>query len=131
MKHCNRCKTTKDISLFRKRSDKPGYVSFCKECNSKRTLNWQKENPDRVKARHKHRQEYIKQRTPVWLTKEEKAQIQTEYDLAKWCTKVMQEKYTVDHIVPLKGKTVSGLHVPWNLQVIPAKANFEKHAKFE
>ena len=64
--------------------------------------------------------------TPEWLDAEHWAEMEAEYALSLWCSEVMGEKYHVDHIVPLKGKKVCGLHVPWNLQVIPAAENIRK-----
>jgi hypothetical protein len=41
------------------------------------------------------------------------------------------DSFSVDHIVPLKGRSACGLHVQDNLQVMPLLQNIRKHNKFE
>jgi len=66
---------------------------------------------------------------PNWLGAIFMAQIQEFYDVAKAVTMQTGVMHHVDHIVPLNGKTVSGLHVPWNMQIISASENCAKGAK--
>jgi hypothetical protein len=71
------------------------------------------------------------QRTPHWLTEIDKERIQNEYKLAALQSKITGEPWHVDHIIPLQGEFVSGLHVPSNLKAIRGKDNMSKHNKFE
>lgn len=70
------------------------------------------------------------QRTPKWLTDIDRERIGNEYKLATLLTKVTGSPWHVDHIIPLQGKMVSGLHVPSNLRVLPAFDNISKANKF-
>ncbi len=68
--------------------------------------------------------------TPKWLTGEQKQEIQAYYDLAKELQWLSEEVLEVDHIIPLQGKGVVGLHVPWNLQILPKSKNISKNNRY-
>jgi hypothetical protein len=87
---------------------------------------WASEHPEQKNADTAKRRAAKLQRTPLWLTLTHHKQIDRFYWEAAEVSKVVGEFYHVDHIVPLQGKTVSGLHVPWNLQILPAKENLSK-----
>ena len=92
---------------------------------------WKAANPELVIANSKHRRTKHKQATPKWLTQEHKAQIKQFYLDAMLVSKVTGVPYAVDHIVPLRGEFVSGLHVPWNLAVITREENSKKSNKID
>jgi 5-methylcytosine-specific restriction endonuclease McrA len=91
---------------------------------------WQKNNKGKVNANTAIRHTAKMMRKPKWLTKEDKTHIRCLYQLSEMRSRSSGISWNVDHIVPLQGKNVSGLHVPWNLQVIPASANFRKNNRF-
>jgi hypothetical protein len=87
---------------------------------------WAKRNSGRVLAWCRKRQLAKKQRTPQWLTQDDHWLIEQAYELAALRSKMFGFPWHVDHVIPLNGKTVSGLHVPSNLQVIPGSENSRK-----
>ena len=96
-----------------------------------RVKTWKQENPARVVAATTARKKHVKIRTPKWLTDIDFKRIQNEYKLAFLLTKVTGNPWEVDHIYPLLGKTISGLHVPSNLRAIQKVDNLAKSNKFE
>ncbi len=100
------------------------------KCKS-RLNNYRKTNPDKFLALNAKRRACKLNATPVWLTTEDFNEIEELYVCARMFKLYTGEEYHVDHIIPLQGKTVCGLHVPWNLQVIPAKENLCKSNKIE
>ena len=159
MKICTKCKENKDLSEFGKRSGQKYLKSHCKHCCSgfakKWNINnvekcqkikkqWDKLNPERLKNNKERwnatnpsynafskakRRASLLQRTPKWLTTDDLNKIKLLYKFSVTLKKILNISYHVDHIIPLQGKTVSGLHVPWNLQILSATQNRSKSNK--
>jgi len=76
------------------------------------------------------RDSYRKRVKEQSLNMYDKAAIIEIYKKCKEISMMTGESYEVDHIIPIKGELVSGLHVSWNLRVITAKENRTKSNKF-
>lgn len=107
------------------------YRDTHREQISQSKINWKNNNRDKVRhSTAKHRAIKL-QATPKWLTEQHYEQIKIFYKEAFKLSKETNQEYHVDHIVPLQGRNVSGLHVHWNLQVLPKVENLKKGNKYE
>lgn len=97
--------------------------TYTKKCKLK--------NPHVVVANTAKRRNGKDNRTPNWLVKDDHWMMREAYALAALRTKMFGFSWHVDHIIPLHGKNVSGLHVPLNLQVIPGAENVRKGSTYK
>lgn len=137
---CRNCNIEKCADEFGKdKRLKLGLKYFCKQCfnilyNDSRKQ-WKSRNSHKVKAQNKRYKDNHKKEccyrenmrralkhkaTPKW------ADIEKIRQIYKNCP----EGFHVDHIIPLKGKDICGLHIETNLQYLPASENIRKSNKF-
>lgn len=88
--------------------------------NKATSVAWNAANRASLNAKASARRAAQLYATPRWLTPEHVQEMKIIYQSAQ------ELGYHVDHVVPLKGKTVCGLHVPWNLQALPPYENRSK-----
>jgi hypothetical protein len=87
---------------------------------------WAQRHPDKKNAATAQRRAARLRAMPPWV---DKAALRQVYAERSRIQRETGEKYHVDHIIPLRGADVCGLHVPWNLQIIPALDNARKSNK--
>lgn len=92
---------------------------------------YKEKNPDLYRELVNARRRRFRQATPAWLTAEDKMEIRFKYRLAIELSRIAGVRYAVDHIIPLQGENVSGLHVPWNLRPIPQEVNLKKSNRLD
>ena len=93
--------------------------------------NWNANNKPVKAALEGKRRAAQLQRTPKWLTESDLRMIEAKYSLAAMLTRETGIIHHVDHIIPLQGKKVSGLHVFFNLRVIPGADNIKKSNSYQ
>jgi hypothetical protein len=117
-----------------------------KETELERNRAWAALNADKISQQKKEyylankeelkkakRQQYVERRTRIvsWDAELTSLVYDEAYDLIEKRNKITGIQWSVDHIIPIKGKTVSGLDVWNNLQVIPLSENKRKHNSYE
>lgn len=99
------------------------------EAKARYKTKYKQTNPDLYKELVSLRRRRFREATPKWLTSEHKLEIRLKYRLAIELSRYTGVRHAVDHIIPLLGDNVCGLHVPWNLQVITQSDNLIKSNK--
>ena len=116
----------RDISLEK---SKEYYKENAEHIKARQRL-WSKTNRGTANALLKAYKPKKRKATPPWLNESQILAMKCKYQVAAMLNIHGVEAWHVDHIVPIRGKDVCGLHVPWNLRVVPAKENLTKGNRY-
>lgn len=107
----------------------PDKVNVLRIKKNQATAVWAKQNLHKRSANEASRRASKTSKTPLWLNAGHLFEMECIY---KYCASLRLSglAYHVDHILPLQGHNVSGLHTPWNLQVITAQENLSKGNRY-
>jgi len=156
---CSKCAILKPLSEFSISTTlKCGHHYWCKECDNAGTKQYKldnhekhleyckthyhknkeqcaaygkqyrKDNPDKIAQYGLKQRTNYKQATACWADLDKLKQIYLERDRLTEETGI---RHNVDHVIPLNGKNVCGLHVETNLQILTETENKSKSNKFE
>jgi hypothetical protein len=113
------------------------YAERYREGHNRATREWRAANPEQAKAIRDRAAKKLGR--AYWRAAQSKRRAAEQQRIPPWADlqaisriyAACPEGHHVDHVIPLRGPTVSGLHVETNLQYLPAKANQQKSNKFE
>jgi hypothetical protein len=127
IRQCKKAKYDADIAASRAYQN--AYLKNNPEKARQFSRNNRKKNYAKILALNANRRASKLSATPKWLNAVQKEQIKWFYAAARMMSQTSGVPHHVDHIHPLVGEGFNGLHVPWNLQVLPGSKNISKHNK--
>jgi hypothetical protein len=98
------------------------------EAAKQSALSYRERNRAEIRARLAASKEGREKRRVLWASRDAILEFYREAELMTLTTRRM---HVVDHVIPLQGRTVSGLHVETNLRVIEHNENARKHNAWE
>ena len=123
---CKPCKKSVD-SQYDRREYMAKWRAENKERKRKLDSDWSRRNKPKKRANCRAYTCAKMKRTPSWANDQ---LITAYYVEAKRLEELTGIQFHVDHIIPLQGELVSGLHVETNLQLLPANENIGKSNRF-